>query len=438
MTTLTSAPTLEQLLARAEADLTSEMPNLDPTIARSWARVFVYSSASRALDLYKTQQQYVEQFFPQTSIGKFLKRWGTYEGLNPLSSSGSTGPILITGVIGETISAGTEYRYQSIIVSTDSDVTIAALIGNITSITRIGTVATVVTSNLHNYATGISVDITGANEAEWNDTFNNIVVFDDNTFTFDVLATFPTSATGSPTSAVSGVVAVASSIAAGANQNVPANAQLPSVSGVPNTDNIAYTQLSGISGGADQESTEDYRSRIMFARANPFNLYNSAQIENDAKTVSGVTRVFVKPVTPQIGQVTVYFFRDNDPDPVPDDNEVLTVRNVLLASYPAWNDPDNLFVNDPPVVSQDIDFIFTSLIPDTASMRNAIAANLNQFFGEEVEFEQTITEDSYRAAIQNTVDNTGATVTSFALAAPIGDIVLGQAGMAFLGGITYV
>ena len=438
MTTVTSAPTLAQLLARAEADLTNEMPDLDPTIARSWARVFVYSSASRALDLYKTQQQYVEQFFPQTAIGKYLKRWGTYEGLNPLASTGSTGPILLTGTVGTLISTGTEYRYQSVIVSTDSDATITQLIGTIVSITRVGTTATVVTSNIHNYATGIAVDISGANETEWNDTFENIVVFDDYTFTFDVPNTFTTPATGTMQSLVNGVVVIASSLEAGATQNVPANAEMPAVTTVPNTDDLAYTQLSGISGGADQETTDAYRDRIMFARANPVNLWNPAQIEAQVLTVNGVTRVYVQPITPRVGQLTVYFFRDNDVDPVPDANEILDVRTVLLAIYPAWNSEDNLFVNDPAVVSQTIDFTFTALVPDTTSMRNAIAANLDQFFIEEVDFEQTITEDSYRAAIQNTVDDTGARVESFTLSAPVGDIVLGAAGMAFLGNITYV
>jgi len=434
MTTVTSAPTLQQLLARAEADLVREMPDLDPTIARSWARVFVYSSASRALDLYKTQQQYVEQFFPQTAIGKYLKRWGTYEGLSPLASTGSSGPILITGTVGETIPANSEYRYQSIIVETSADVTATELIGTVSSLTRIGTTATVITSNMHNYATGISVAISGANEPEYNKTFNNITVFDNYTFTFDVVDTIPAAATGTIQSLVNGVVANATSLTAGSSQNVPANAKLSAVVG----SSIAYTQLSGISGGADQETVDAYRSRIMFARANPVNLWNPAQIEQQSLLINGVTRVYVKPITPRIGQTTVYFFRDNDADPVPDANEILAVRGSLLSIYGAWNSPSNLFVNEPAVDAQYINFLFTSLVPDTPLMRSAIAANLSQFFVEEVQFEQPITQDNYRAAIQNTVDDTGARVESFSLSSPVGDIPDGPASMAFLGVITYV
>lgn len=438
MTTVTSAPTFEQLIARAEADLVSEMPGLDPTIARSWARVFVYSSASRALDLYKTQQQYVEQFFPQTAIGKFLKRWGTYEGLNPLASSSSTGPILITGSVGQLIPVGTEYRYQSIIVETSAGATITQLIGTVTSLTRIGTTATVVTLNPHNYASGVSVAISGANDPGYNATFDNIIVFNDRTFTFNVANTLSPGDTGQIQSLVNGVVITANSIAAGEGQNIPANARLSAMENIQGTDGLAYTQLAGISGGADQETNDAYRSRIMFARANPVNLWNAAQVQQQAFFVNGVTRVFVKPVTPSIGQVTVYFFRDNDADPVPDANEILAVRNSLLQIYPIWNSPSNLFVNDPDVNAQYINFVFNSLIPDTPQMRIAIAANLGQFFNEEVEFEQTITRDSYRAAIQNTVDDTGARVESFELATPDLDIILGPSGMGFLGTIVYV
>ena len=436
MSTITSAATLDQLVARGESDFLLKNPDIDPKIERSWAKTFVYCQATRSFDLYKTQQQYVDQLFPQTAIYKYLKRWGSYDDVLPLASSNSTGDILITGVLGTLIPALTQYTYESIVVETDVDTTIAELSSNLTSITTVGSTATAVSETAHGYATGVNVSITSETYPSFDGNYQ-IVVFDDFTFTYEVPNGYPALISDGLSMIYAATVGV-NSVLSGADQNVPSNAELTTVTSIPNTDNVAYAFESGVSGGSDIESNEDYRSRILFNRANPFNQWNEAQISRTCLEVAGVTRVYPQSITPRVGQTTVYFFRDNDPDPIPDANEVETVRNALLEYYPAYNSQDNLFVNDPAIDPTYVDFTFSSISPDTTSMRNAITANLGQFFEEQVEFEQTITEDSYKAAISNTIDDTGASLETFNLSQPIGDIVIGSAGIAFLGEVNYV
>ena len=434
MSTITSAPTLDQLVSRGESDFSLKNPDIDPKIERSWAKTFVYGQATRAFDLYKTQQQYVDQLFPQTAIYKYLKRWGSYDDVLPLSSSNSSGDILITGVLGTSIPALAQYTYDSIVVETEIDASISELMSSLT-ITTIGTTATAVSETEHGYATGTSPAISSATYPDYDGDYE-IVVFDDFTFTFEVASDYPASITDGASILYAATVGV-NSVLSGADQNIPSNAELSSVATIDDTDNVAYAFDSGISGGSDIESNDDYRTRVLFNRANPFNQWNPAQISRTCLEIAGVTRVYPQPITPRVGQTTVYFFRDNDEDPIPDANEVETVRNALLEYYPAYNSEDNLFVNDPDINPTYVDFNFSSIFPDTTSMRNAVTANLGQFFEEQVEFEQTITEDSYKAAISNTIDDTGASLESFTLSDPSGDIVNGSAGIAFLGEVNY-
>jgi len=165
--------------------------------------------------------------------------------------------------------------------------------------------------------------------------------------------------------------------------------------------------------------------------------FNVAAITDKAKEVAGVTRVFVEEITPAVGQVTVYFMRDNDPDPIPSGSEVAEVRAKIEEIVPANTDKDNdLFVNAPTGVP--VAFTFTALSPDTSTMQSAIQANLAQFFDEDTVVSADIKEDAYRSAIFNTIDTaTGDTVTSFTLSVPSGDITIATGEIGTLGTVSF-
>jgi len=125
-----------------------------------------------------------------------------------------------------------------------------------------------------------------------------------------------------------------------------------------------------------------------------------------------------------LGRVQIYFTRDLDADPIPTAPEIADVNTAVLEITPA-NTPDS-FVDTAAPTALPQNFVFTGLAPDSTTMRSAVTANLDQFFGEQVDVNVDIDQDAYRAAIFNTIDpDTGFTVTSFELSSPTGDITVG-------------
>ena len=136
-----------------------------------------------------------------------------------------------------------------------------------------------------------------------------------------------------------------------------------------------------------------------------------------------------------LGVVQVYFTRDNDISSIPSASEVVAVKSKLNEIRPANTSEDNMIVSAPTALS--IDFTFTVLAPNTATMQAAIEANLQQFFEEATTVGEDIDEDAYRSAIKNTVDTqTGDTVTDFDVSTPTGDVVVSDGELAVLGVIT--
>jgi uncharacterized phage protein gp47/JayE len=185
-------------------------------------------------------------------------------------------------------------------------------------------------------------------------------------------------------------------------------------------DDTANVDFFGITGGVDQESDANQRLRLINRLQNPVANFNIAAIEERAKLVNGVTRVFVQSVTPDIGQVTIYFMRDNDDDPIPTPAEVQAVKDSILVIKPANTIDSDVIVEAPTPVSND--FVFTALDPNTASMQEAIIANIIQLYKERISVGVDITEAQYIAAIQDSVDSGGNVVNTFTLSSPTGDI----------------
>ena len=201
-------------------------------------------------------------------------------------------------------------------------------------------------------------------------------------------------------------------------------------------DDILVSNFDAIGGGSDQETESELRARMLDRIQNPVAHFNVAAITEKAKEVSGVTRVFVQEITPALGQVTIYFMRDNDVNPIPVGADVANVKSKILEIKPANTDDDDVIVNAPTGVP--VDFTLSALAPNTTTMQTAISANLRQFFDSRTSVGVNIDEDAYRAAIFNTVDTvTGDTVQTFALSTPAGDVVIAAGEIGILGTVTY-
>jgi uncharacterized phage protein gp47/JayE len=419
------------------ADMARALPDLDPTIRNQMVDAFIVAMGGRYFDAYQFLLQAVDQNFPQTSTGAYLRRWLGYDDLSPLPATVADGFYSVAGLIDEQIPDQTQVLNEGNIYLTQGLATISAQIFNITSLTVAGSTATAVTDAEHTLATGITATISGADQAEYN-VSAVVTVLDKTTFQYQISGSPASPATGSPQVAFDGVSVQVISQSAGAGQNAEAGApmEFANPGAFPNIDSIGFVGPDAISGGANAETDDEARDRLLFVRSNPQTNFNVSNIIATLKEIPGITRVFVKTATPNPGQVQIYFLRDGDDPIIPDAPELAEAKQKILDEiYPAHSDEADLFLIAP--TPTDTDFVFGATNPSTASMQKAIRNSLKAFFEDEVEFETNVTEDAYRAAIINTIDDSGAKLQSFTLNDPSGDIVVAAGGIATLGQVTY-
>lgn len=429
-------PSYDQIVDRMRADVSNELPDIDPTIYGSFASAFVVSNAGRHYDNILLLEQLVRMLFPQTAVDEFLEMWAQYEGLSRLPAFPATGNITVTGVAGTAVAALTEWRTaDNKIVASLSGVNLAVETISVSSLTRSGTTVTGTTVSDHTFATGMEINITGAVETDYNGTFK-ITVTDTDEFEYEITASPTTPATGTITADYTGAVIEVETADTGDDVNLASGAQLQVTVPITGLDTDAFVQYLGLTGGADAESDESLLERVLYSRANPVANFNVSAITLQVLTVQGVTRVFVNPITPYVGAVTVAFMRDDDSNPIPDAGEVQDVEDAILEIYPAQSDPGELYVLSPTPVT--VNFTFASITPDTPTMRTAIENSLEVFFREVVDYEVNIDEDKYRSAIINTIDTeTGDTMTTFTLTSPTTDIVISTNEIGVLGTVSF-
>lgn len=137
-----------------------------------------------------------------------------------------------------------------------------------------------------------------------------------------------------------------------------------------------------------------------------------------------------------VGQVIVFFTRDNDPaSPIPEPGEVAAVKNRILGIKPAHVFEGDVIVRAPTPVP--INFAFSSLLPNTVSMQTAIKSSLLSLFEDQVELGTTLLEAAYLAAIWQAISSSGEQVQSFTLATPTSNIPIASDQLPILGTITW-
>lgn len=428
-------PSFNNLVDRSRSDVRNQLPDTDPTIFGSFIRAITDSLASRAYDIVLLLQQAVDQFFPQTATGIFLERWAGYEGLSRIAAITSSGEAVFTGTASTAIPVNTQVTSSDgNTYTTQAAVSISTKNFSISSMVRSGTTVTVTAAG-HPLATGVEVIISGADQLEYNGTFT-ATVLDIDSFTYEITATPSSPATGTIIGVISSAKIEVQSDDAGNDFNLDSGAALTLVTPISGIDGTAYVDNSGLTGGADEENDEALLVRVLQSRTNPVANFNPAAIEKQALTVAGVTRVFVRIITPNVGDVTIYFFRDGDTNPIPDTESIATVKSSIVELLPATSDPDNVYVLAPSIVTTN--FTFSAISPDTDTMRTAITNTLTAFFEDDVEFETDVSEDKYRAAIIQTQDTqTGDFIETFTLSSPSGDISISDGQIAGLGTVTF-
>jgi uncharacterized phage protein gp47/JayE len=444
-------PTFDDLAAQIRAEFRKQLPEVDPTVFGSWARAFADGNAVLAQSISFLVRDLEKELFPQTASGEFLDLWGGYEGLERKPESPSFGGIVITGTAGVVIPVLTDFTgsngvsYQSTAVST-----ITAVNQSITTLTRSGSLVTAKLPSDHNLATGIEITVSGATQPEYNGTFTITIISRDE-FQYTITSTPVSPATGSPEYDVNMASVQVEAQSNGLTTNLESGAQLSFVTPITNADDPGLVQFDGLTGGSSEETDEEYRTRILLSRSIIEGVFTPDQIKLAALSISGNTRAFVKKptlsvcssssgsaTTPAPGQTSVFILRDNDLNIIPSQS-VLDATKLAIkedGALPANTSEVDLFVEAPDLVETDFDF--TALNPNTPTMRTAVSSQLEAFFEDTVDFEETVTEASYLGAIQGTQDlQTGEFIISFALSTPSGNIAVTDGEIASLGDVTF-
>jgi uncharacterized phage protein gp47/JayE len=433
MLTIPSNP--QELQTKAKADLQAYLPtNANPFLQESWMGAQAVANANRVFDFYQQLKILSQECIPITAE-EYLEMWASYWGIVRNPATTATGIVVATGTAGTLINQGT------VLSSTDGqtytvnqDVTISLNTVNIT-LTSVGTTATATLASAQSIYTGLSVTIAGATQTAYNGTFT-ITVTSNTVFTYTMTTSAASPATGSPQASFTTAAVSVTSDGFGQDQNQSANARLTFATPIVGANTQAYVDQNSIGGGTDIETNTELRARLLDRVQNPVAHFNVAEITYQAKLVSGVTDVFVYEITPALGQVTIYFIRGNDDNPIPDGSEITAVKNKILEIKPANTASADVIVLAPTPITAN--FTFTALSPNTASMQNAITAQLRAMFLDSAIVGEPLTENQYIAAIQTTIDpQTGSRVQSFTLSSPSGDIGGGTGEYPVLGAVTF-
>jgi len=423
---------------RSKVDVQNSLPSSNPFLPNSWISALISAFTNRIFDFYQNLNEAMIQSFWDTSTDDFLDRQASWFGVSRKEATQGTGNIVVTGVLATVVPASTQFEtIGGKIYTTDILKTIITNPLSVNSITYVGLIATVITDIEHNMASGNSVLITGAIETAYNGTFPVTVV---NEFEFFyTLASTPTATPGTGTIIAnhSSALVPVSSLLYSSEENLDSGEKLTISTPITNIDDDAYVDSDGLRGGTDIEVDEIFRQRFLDKVGSPVAHFSENEIHQKALEIEGVTRVFVNAVTPNIGQVTVYFVRDNDLTIKPDAGEITEVKDKILEIKPANISDDSVIVVGPTTVI-DLDFTFASITPDTTTMRQAIEDNLDLMFKTIAGVGFDLPENDYVSAINGTIDPiTGQRLESFSLTSPSGIQAIADDNILILGAMNF-
>ena len=176
---------------------------------------------------------------------------------------------------------------------------------------------------------------------------------------------------------ISGTATVpVTSLDAGIVGNQLAGASLSFLSPVAGINSTVTVSAGGITGGSDQETTASLRQRLIARIQTPPQGGNAADYEKWAQEADpSVTRVWVNPLEMGAGTVTVRFVTDDAPGgPIPTSPVVAAVAAYIQTVRPVTA---NVYVVAPVLNSVNLSI---QLSPNTAAVRDAVAAELNDLF----------------------------------------------------------
>lgn len=431
-------PSTQEIIDRLKTYVKSVLGELNPTDQNNFIYSLIVAMANLSNDnnLQLKLDVIPNSFVATVKNEEALQPFAQLKNLPKKLATISEGKCVISGVQDAVIPIGTNFIANGVIYKTTQTVGIDEQSISINEITCNGKTVTVTTASSHNFASNIPVTISGCSTAIFNGTFP-VVVTALNKFTYQIDEV--TTATETNVGLATATIAVLDvrSQTTGLNTQLFNGDSLAIEQQIPEVSDTAYTMFSDISGGSDDETYEEWKARIVERYQNPITYFNVANIKTTAKSVEGVTRVWVKECTPIIGQVTVYFVRDNDTEIIPDVNEINEVATKIRALRTVKDDPADIFVYAPS--PKTVNFTFSSINPDTPTMRTAIENSIRQLFTDNIDLETSLSLDKIKSAIQYSYDlESGKQLDTYTLTSPSADITVGTGELAVMGSVTFL
>lgn len=164
----------------------------------------------------------------------------------------------------------------------------------------------------------------------------------------------------------------------GAAGNLDAGEQLQLLSPIAGVERVAVVQTGGLTGGADAESDDALRARVLERLRQPPRGGSMADYVRWAREVPGVTRAWCYPMHMGIGTVGVCFVCDAQEDPFPSEEMVQRVQEHIEPLRPATVKELAVFAPEPLDVT-----VRLRISPDTEALRDAVRAEIEDVFSRE-------------------------------------------------------
>jgi uncharacterized phage protein gp47/JayE len=233
---------------------------------------------------------------------------------------------------------------------------------------------------------------------------------------------------------ITGGVATVSLIATQLGQagNADAGIALRLDSPIAGVDASATVTTAAITGGADAETDDSLRARLLERIKEP----PMGGAKHDyiawALEVPGVTRAWCYPEEMGDGTVTVRFVRDNDASLIPDEAEIAAVQAHIDAVRPVTS---HLYVVAPIPVPIHFE---VQLVPETLAVKAAVEAELRDLLAREAVPEGGAGEGKILVSHIREAISIASGEYDHNLAFPITSVVLGLGQMAVFGSLTFV
>jgi len=256
-----------------------------------------------------------------------------------------------------------------------------------------------------------------------------VVLDDGSKYTTDAAGTIGAATTGVVDVAITAVTAgVAGNLAVGETMEL----ETPIVD-VDSTGTVdGNNQAAGLTGGLDEETTEELRVRLLERWRTPPKGGNDEDYIAWAKEVAGTTRVWVHRHESGLGTLTVRFVQDNDTASIiPSGPEVTAVQTKIDSERPTTAE---VTVAAPTLSATPFTIAIT---PDTTAVRAAVTAELDDLMLQDGETGDGVARGTILLSRMQTTIGIAPGVTNYVLTVPAADFVPILGELPTLGAMTW-